>query len=88
MEETFCDACKVHFKGRGHFYQGKHKERINFAVQEDVDAITEIKRSVDSAGGKNPSPELTKYYLHCRYCECPIINRNPIAEAFASNVYH
>ena len=83
MEETFCDACGIHFPhGRKHFYEKTHKARINNCAGQDIEAISSIKEAIDG----NSVADLTKHFIHCRYCECPEINRTIQATPF-SNKY-
>ena len=81
MELPFCDPCNVHYKNRSHLYEEGHKERINDYILKDIKSINLIKQILMS----NQYEDLTKYFLHCRYCECPAINKAPSTEPFASN---
>ena len=85
MEETYCDACGIHFKpGRKHFYEDKHKQRINTHTQEDIESIKEIKDAIENKTAT--TTDITKYYIHCRYCECACINTNVQTGTF-TNAY-
>ncbi len=84
MEETFCEPCGVHFRpGRKHFYETKHKSRVNACVSEDIAAISDIKDAIEvfPAAGT----DLTRHFIHCRYCECREINSAAYSEAFVDN---